>query len=313
MKLKVDVIVILIGTVMLISSCHDRDKAGKLLDTPTSGFVKMAVDASLQPLVVAEVDAFEAIYQNADVETTFTSEAKAIDALLKDSVKLVVITRKLLPDELQILMDQKIVAQQVVIAQEGVSLIVHPENSDSTLHISELEEILKGKINKWKQLDPSSSLGDVQLVFDQPDAGIVRFLHDSVYAFQQLPPNCFGVNSDSAVIDYVSKNINSVGLIGVSWISDRDDSTVNKFLSIIRVAGLSKGEEFYQPYQAYIAQGKYPLTRDVVMISREARTGLASGFMSFVAGDKGQRIVLKAGLVPSTMPLRIVEVNHEPF
>ncbi len=313
MKLKVDVIVILIVMVTLTSSCRERDKTGKLLNTPTSGFVKIAVDASLQPLLVAEVEAFEAIYQNADVEMTFTSEAKAIDALLKDSVRLVVITRKLLPDELQMLMDQKIVAKQVVVAKEGVSLIVHPENSDSTFHINELEDILKGKITTWKQLDNSSSLGELQLVFDQPDAGIVRFLHDSIYAFQQLPSNCFAVNSDSAVVNYVSRNANAIGLIGVSWISDRDDSTTNAFLKSVRVAGLSEGEDFYQPYQAYIAQGKYALTRDVVMISREARTGLAAGFTAFVSGDKGQRIVLKAGLVPSTMPLRIIEVNREPF
>ncbi len=62
-----------------------------------------------------------------------------------------------------------------------------------------------------------------------------------------------------------------------------------------------------------MAQGKYPLIRDVVMIGREARSGLASGFMAFVASDKGQRIVLKSGLVPATMPIRIIEVNHEPF
>jgi phosphate transport system substrate-binding protein len=33
----------------------------------------------------------------------------------------------------------------------------------------------------------------------------------------------------------------------------------------------------------------------------------------FVASDKGQRVVLKAGLVPATMPLRIVEVSQEPL
>jgi phosphate transport system substrate-binding protein len=35
--------------------------------------------------------------------------------------------------------------------------------------------------------------------------------------------------------------------------------------------------------------------------------------MAFVASDKGQRIVLKSGLVPATMPIRIVEINHEPL
>jgi phosphate transport system substrate-binding protein len=62
-----------------------------------------------------------------------------------------------------------------------------------------------------------------------------------------------------------------------------------------------------------MAQGQYPLLRDVMIVSREARTGLASGFMAFMASDKGQRIVLKSGLVPATMPIRIIEVNHEPL
>ncbi len=76
---------------------------------------------------------------------------------------------------------------------------------------------------------------------------------------------------------------------------------------------VSDDSAFYQPYQAFIAQKQYPLLRDVIMISREARAGLASGFMAFIASDKGQRIVLTSGLVPATMPIRIVEVNHEPF
>jgi phosphate transport system substrate-binding protein len=49
------------------------------------------------------------------------------------------------------------------------------------------------------------------------------------------------------------------------------------------------------------------------MVSREARSGLASGFIAYVASDKGQRVVLKLGLVPATMPIRIVEVNHLPL
>jgi phosphate transport system substrate-binding protein len=115
------------------------------------------------------------------------------------------------------------------------------------------------------------------------------------------------------VVEYISHNPKAIGLIDVSWISDSDDSTANSFLSSIRVMGISDDSAFYQPYQAYIAQEKYPLRRDVVAISREARTGLASGFLAFLASEKGQRIVLKSGLVPATMPIRIIEVNHEPL
>lgn len=305
--------VLLVFLVVLIS-CRDKDKNGKALDTPTTGSVKVAVDASLQPLGEAEVEGFEALYKYADIQPIYLSEAKAVDALLSDSVRLIVITRGLKPDEQAVLERQKLVARDLTVAKEGVAVIIHPDNPDSTIRMGEIRQVLEGSVDSWKQLDPVSPLGKLQVVFGQPDAGIVRFLRDSVLAFGKLPPFFFAVDSDSAVVNYVAQNKEAMGMIGASWISDSDDATVNKFMESIRVMAVAEGnDDPCQPYQAYIARGDYPMTRDVVMISREARAGLATGFMAFVAGDKGQRIVLKAGLVPATMPIRIVEVNHEPL
>jgi phosphate transport system substrate-binding protein len=117
------------------------------------------------------------------------------------------------------------------------------------------------------------------------------------------------------VIQHVASRPNAIGLIGGTWISDSDDSTANAFLNTVRVAALSRktGGESFQPFQAYIAQNQYPLVREITIISREARTGLGSGLLAFIAGEKGQRIVLKSGLVPVTMPVRIVEINRQPL
>jgi phosphate transport system substrate-binding protein len=89
----------------------------------------------------------------------------------------------------------------------------------------------------------------------------------------------------------------------------------DQFLSKIRVVELSPPDtsqfsnEFFKPYQAYIALKQYPLTRDVYMISREGRNGLGTGFASFVAGDQGQRIIRLMGMLPATMPVRLIQVN----
>lgn len=297
---------------LLLACCRDTDKQGRPLATTTSGSVRIAADAALQPLALAEKEAFEAIYTHAHLDVRYTSENEAVEALLNDSVQLIVITRRLNPGELAVLEKQKIVARELVVAREGVAVITHPANADSTITIDKLRHIVQGTIDSWTQLNPASPLGKLQVVFGDPDAGIIRFLHDSVFAFQQLPPFFFAVDTDPAVVQHVSQNVDAMGMIGASWISDRDDATVNRFLQTIRVAGLGNEDgEFYQPYQAYIAQGLYPLTREVVIVSGEARAGLASGFMAFVAGDKGQRVVLKAGLVPATMPVRVVEINQK--
>jgi phosphate transport system substrate-binding protein len=46
-------------------------------------------------------------------------------------------------------------------------------------------------------------------------------------------------------------------------------------------------------------------------VNCEIGTRLGTGFSSFVASDKGQRIILKSGLLPAVMPVRFIEVSNE--
>jgi phosphate transport system substrate-binding protein len=60
-----------------------------------------------------------------------------------------------------------------------------------------------------------------------------------------------------------------------------------------------------------MALEQYPFIRNIWMISTDPHLGLADGFTSFVASDKGQRIILKAGLLPAIAPLRLVNVRKD--
>lgn len=306
---------ILIGLVILLS-CQDRDKDGKLLDTPTSGEITITADESLLPIVDAEIKAFEAIYKNAKINVVYGSERASLNKLLQDSARLAIVNRPMMAQERSILEGQRITPSTLKVGTGAIALIVNKDNPDSLISFSQLKGLFRGEIDQWKQIDPKSSLKDIKIIFDHEQASSVRYMKDSIAKVAKLPPNCFAVTSNDKVIDYVSRNKEALGLIGVSWISDNDDSETIGFLERIKVMALagpdnSGNDEFYKPYQAYTAQGVYPLTNDIYIISREARTGLGSGFMSFVAGDKGQRVILKSGLVPATMPVRIIELDNE--
>ena len=67
----------------------------------------------------------------------------------------------------------------------------------------------------------------------------------------------------------------------------------------------------FKPYQAYLALGDYPFSRDVYVIVTDPRQGLPSGLSIFLTTDRGQRIILKSGLVPATQPVRIVTVKDD--
>lgn len=296
-------------------SCGGNDPK-KELDTPTTGSIKISVDESFQPILETQISSFEAIYKYADITAAYKPEGQVVQDMLNDSIRVAVLSRMLNEEEKSIFEKRKLVPRETRIAIDAVALIVNRNNKDTLLTVDELKGIFSGKTKTWKELNKESKLGNITIVFDNNNSSTARYVRDSLIAGNPLPPNTFASNSHKALIDYVNQNENAIGVIGVNWISDFDDSTVIGFMNQIKVVGISRDpapfttDSYYQPYQAYIAQGEYPLRRYLYIISTEGRTGLGTGFASYVAGDKGQRIMLKSGLVPATMPVRVVGLRN---
>ena len=118
------------------------------------------------------------------------------------------------------------------------------------------------------------------------------------------------------MVKYVERNKDAIGIIGVNWISDSDDTLTHRFLMKVKVVAVSSSADpdgldgYYTPCQGFIARNYYPFVREVFIISKETFAGLGSGFASFIAGDVGQRIILKSGLLPATMPVRLIKVKN---
>ena len=301
---------------MLVCGCNQSGP--QYTDTPTYGQIKMVSDETLVPICSAEVQVFEALYQYAKVTPIYLSEKEAFKLLLSDSVRLILATRQLSKNEEAYFAAKKFFPRQREIARDALAVLIHPENNDSILSVETIKDILTGKIQQWKQINKKSKLGKIQLVFDNPTSSTVRYVVDSITKGTPLAHDLTAMDYNKDVINYVAKNPNSLGIIGVSWVSDKTDSTSLSFLKKIKVALLSKEknatyDNSYKPFQAYIAQKMYPLTRSIYVINAEPRQGLATGFAAFVASYKGQLIILKAGILPVTQPVNIrsVRVRNE--
>ena len=224
-------------------------------------------------------------------------------------------SRKLTANEEAYLTDKHIIARTTQVAWDAVAFVVNKSNPDTEIRYNTLQDIFSGNVRKWKQINPKSRLGDIQVVFDNQGSSNVRYLMNR-FQIKPLPDICYAANSNPNVIDYVESHPDALGIISVNWVSDPDDSITRAFLGRVKVVGVtpeeySEGSDFYTPHPAYIADKSYPFIREVYTISRESFTGLGRGFIQFVAGDNGQRIVLKMGMVPATMPIRLVEFKKE--
>jgi phosphate transport system substrate-binding protein len=303
--------ILLLSVLFTFVSCGGGE--GELRETTTRGNIRIGSDDSFRLLTDAEIFTFETTYPYAKVRPTFGSEAEMIDLFMKDSLRAIIISRELTSDEKSLLESQSFRPKQTLIANDGVAFIINKANVDSNLSYAALTSLFSGNASSWLDLGFANRSDSVRVVFDDPRSGNARFLKE-YFQIDELPSNCYALKNNEEVVKYVEEHPSAIGVIGSNWISDPQDTVSVKFLSQITVAGVSGKDNpglFRKPYQAYIANEEYPFRRPVFYINREVGTRLATGFASFIAGDKGQRIVLKSGLVPATVPIRMVETKSE--
>lgn len=304
----------MIVVVGLAASCSSPST--KYSDTPTTGEISIGSDETFKPICDAEIQVFESLYAFAAINPEYYPERELFRRLLADSVRLIIASRKLSPSEDEFFKAKKLFPRQTRIAVDALALVVHPQNKDSIINIRTLKDILTGKIKQWGQLGSKSQLGNIQIVFDNQYSSTVRYLIDSVTRGEVLSSSVSAVENNTEVVEYVGRNKNALGVIGVSWVSDKADSTSLTFLKKVKVMAVSDQDiatynNSYQPFQAYISNGSYPLIRYIYVINSEPRQGLASGFAAFLASDRGQRIILRSGILPATQPIRVINVRND--
>jgi phosphate transport system substrate-binding protein len=286
-------------------------------DETTYGSCSISVDESYRPIIEAEEYAFESIYNDAHVNIVYKPEGELMKDLMRpgDSTRFIVISRDMNAEEKAFFKSKNSSPEVLKIAYDAVAIISNKDNPNDSLTVKQISQILSEKLLTWKDIDPGSGADTINIVFDNRQSGNARFIKEQFLGnSDKLPKHCYAVNTNADVINYVRDHKNALGVIGVNWISDKDDSLSKEIMKQIQVVAIgsdSTGGQYIKPYQAYIAQKTYPLCRTVYIINREGRMGLGTGFALYIASDKGQRIVLKDGLVPATMPVRIVNINNE--
>ena len=304
-----------LAVLVALGACRQTPKDGPT-DTYTTGTVAIAADESFQPIVQEEIDVFEALYPMAHIRPRYVTEVEAVNLLLKDSLRLVIASRRLTPEEKYSFNSRKFFPQEIKIATDGLALITHLSNPDSLISVDDIRGILTGEKTRWKDIYPGSRLGEIQLVFDNKNSSTVRFAIDSICRGKALAGNVSALKTNKEVISFVSKTPGAMGIIGVNWLSDRNDSTGLTFNKEVRVMSVSHSarptlENSFKPYQAYLYYGDYPLARDIYALVNDPRNGLCWGFSGFLTSYRGQLIIQKSGLLPATQAVRIVNVKDE--
>ena len=299
----------------LLSSCGQKRAKDGRTDTPTSGTIKFASDESFSPIIEELLQTYQFRYPQTHLLPIYTDDNTGMKLILNQKVNLFFTSHALTKGEDAILRGKGPIPEVFPIGYDGIAFIVNRANNDSCMTVNDVKKILSGQIANWKQLNPKNNQGNIEVVFDNKASATLHYVVDSILGGKNIKSaNIVAASNSKSVVDYVHKTPNAIGVIGSNWLNDHRDSTNTTFNKNITVVGLSKATiaqpgNSWQPYQAYLLDGRYPFVRTIYAIVADPHKALPWAFANFVTNPIGQKIIFKAGLLPYRGQINIREVE----
>ncbi len=315
---NISFIIVLTFILGLFSACGNKPKNAKAEQDYQKAARYFYADASFSPILDEALGVFRYNVPLDTIEAKYTDEQEAVKQLMALNTWLAFTTRDFTEKERKNLQDRKYLPRTIPVAYDGLALITNNQNPDTCITVRDFKRILKGEISNWNELYPTSKLGKIDVVFDNPLSSTVRWCVDSLLGGKEFSaPNIGAVKTSAAVIDYVERHEGALGIIGSNWLNDSRDTTNVTFKKNITVMGVSRLDSAtransWKPYQYYLYNGNYPLIRTIYALLNEPRSGLPSNFAHFVRLPKGQLIIQKSGLLPiqARTNVREIYVNY---
>lgn len=272
------------------------------MEGPTIGRLQVWADTTMKDLVEQEEEVFERIYKYAHLDITYANEHDMFKAFIEDTVDAIMANRMLTTEELDYLHSLQSIPRHYAFATGAMAFVVNKNVPDTNYTYEQMIDLFRNKES------------GVLFVIENVKSGITNEVLRLIQK-DKLPEHFYAFNSKQEVMKYVDTHDDAIGIIDYSEISDSDMAYTKEVLAQINLLGIARPLDslqagFVKPYQYNLQDRKYPFTRDLYFISKTGRNDIGLGFATFLCAEIGQKIILKAGLLPKYQTLRAIELNY---
>ena len=293
--------------ILLFAGCNNKNDKNKQDSSQLKSTIYLSVDESFRPVMEEQISAYESSFPDTRLIATYKPEADCLKDFFRDTLnRMIIITRGLTDNEDKFMYDSlNYHPAWDKIATDAVSLLVHIDNPDTVFTIERLQKQLTGQLNR-----------DQPIVFDGLNAtSTVRYISDSILKGSKFDTAVVKAAKNSReVIDYISGDKKAIGLVGISWIGNPEDTAQVNMLKKVKIAYVQcnqcTGAPFVKPMQESILTRRYPLVRGLYYITKENYYGPASSFANFMKSERGQ-LIFKRSYLGTVMDfvIRNVKMN----
>ncbi len=176
---------------------------------------------------------------------------------------------------------------EITAAKDGLSIYVNESNSVDVLSLDQIKGIYTGAITNWKQVGGSDQ--KIIIYGRENSSGTYAYMHDFVLGGKDYTPLMQSLPGTAAVVNAVSKDVESIGYGGAAYA---------KGIKVIKVKKTASSEA-YVPTAETIAKNEYPITRFLYMYTKSMPTGAMKSYIDWVLSPEGQAIATQVGYFPA--------------
>ncbi|MBD3230764.1 MAG: hypothetical protein GF329_21475 [Candidatus Lokiarchaeota archaeon] len=244
---------------------------------------------TVQPIVLLAEDYIEnnPEFQPVDIQVAGGGSGAGVSGAGTGAVDLGMASRELDSDDLTDYPN----LQAHPIAKDGIAVVVNVALTEvKNISMDELKAIYNGTFTTWDQVTGGTYAGTISVHNRNTGSGTRSTFKDLVLGDDDFRTDTTNHPGNSEMVAGVAGDVDGIGFCGLGYV---DDYAANKPAAI----GYNLSMGYYNASETTVANGNYPIARNLNLISNGDPTGMALWFINFILSDVGQEFVEQAGFI----------------
>jgi phosphate transport system substrate-binding protein len=169
--------------------------------------------------------------------------------------------------------------KSVVVARDGIAMVVHPSNPVTGLTTEQIRGIFNGTIRNWKDV---GGVDRAISVVSREEGSGTRTSFEQIVKNVKLLNDAIIQDSNGTIRETVANDAGAVGYLS--------HGLLNNKIKAVDVDGEACTEEG-------MMSGGYPLVRPIFLLAKPEMSPACAAFLEFMQGEEAQEMIRKTGLI----------------
>jgi len=259
------------------------------------GFIQIKGSDTLINLVQRLSEVYMESYPDKAIAVTGGGSGVGIAALISNRVHIADASRPMKAKEYTAAEENGVVAYEIVVGIDGLSVIVNASTKVNSLTIEQIGAIFRGEITNWKDVGGSDQ--SISLYGRQANSGTFVFFQEHVLGKKEYSARMKRMNGNSQIVEGILADASGIGYVGIGYIYD-DKGNVRDGLKVLSVAKDANASPVSPLIAENVKSGKYPIARALYQYTNGKPKGDVKDFIQFELGPQGQKIVEEMSFYP---------------